>query len=111
MRKSTEFGADFQAIVDGITNVVYDIVDVSRRTMETTNKLGKEVKNEGELVIQDLEVSSKNLEDLGMSMIQAPSKGLKQNMASCSYEIGMDNVVNLCSKVCQGVVVYIGGGE
>jgi len=55
--------------------------------MATTNQLNKEIKNEGELVIQDLEVVVRNLEDLGRDMCVAASKGLKQNMASCSYEI------------------------
>lgn len=87
MRKSTEFGQDFQDIVDGITTVVYDIVDNSRKTIQTSQELPKDIKSEGELVIQDLEYATKNLEDLGFSMMEAPSKSLKQNMASVSYEI------------------------
>jgi hypothetical protein len=86
MRKSTEFGSDFMSIVDSITHVVYDIIDVSRATI-STKSMGKEAGSEGELVIQDLEVVVRNLEDLGGEMVRGGGKGVKQSMASCSYEI------------------------
>lgn len=86
MRKSSTFGPDFITTVHSITDIVYDIADNSHKTMQAS-RLSSDIKSEGQLVIADLQSASKNLDELGEEMVNGASKTLKQNMASCSYEI------------------------
>ncbi|KAJ3290305.1 component of the polarisome [Borealophlyctis nickersoniae] len=86
MRQSTTFGQDFKDTVRGITDIVDNLVSVSRRTLAKPSAV--EFRTRGEMILQDLANANQKLEELGVSMVNSPqSKSLKQRLASSSYEI------------------------
>ncbi|KAH9275123.1 hypothetical protein BASA83_002347 [Batrachochytrium salamandrivorans] len=86
MRQSSNFGQGFKDTVTGITNIVDNLVEVSRSTLNRPP--GAEFLERGENILQELSTANIRLDELGTSMINSPqSKTLKQKLASSSYEI------------------------
>ena len=84
MRQSTSFGQDFTDTVNRISNIVENLVKVSRRTLSKNSS----IRDRGENILNDLSSANIKLEELGISMVNSPpSKSLKQKLASSSYEI------------------------
>ena len=83
MRQPGPFGQEFLDIVHGIIDVVQHVIKESRLTLSTT-----ELSANASLVLKDLSSVCLELDTIGKDMTgPTPSNGLKQKMASSSYEI------------------------
>lgn len=89
MRQKEPLSLEFKDIVQGITSIVYAVIQTSNKTFESRE--AESVAKAGHGILDQLYESNGNLERLGAQMIEMPdSKTTKQRLASSSYEIAKD---------------------
>ncbi|KAJ1569780.1 component of the polarisome [Nowakowskiella sp. JEL0078] len=83
MKQTSNLGPDFGRTVRNITEIVNNVVQVSRRVLQRSNK-----RNQAEDILLDLERSNVRLGDLGEEMSKyTAAKQDKQRLATSSSEI------------------------
>jgi hypothetical protein len=92
MRSSDSF--DFEDTVQGITQIVENLVVVSQKTLQRTT--AAHLRRDGEASLHDLSDANERLSELGRSVNESQSKQLKQKLAGSSYEIAKVLFIYMC---------------
>lgn len=88
MRQSTSYGQDFKDTVAGITNIVDELVTATQSAFGQPS--ASHLRVQGEEILRSLRSSNEKLQELGESIVnipQAQAKGVKQKLASASYDV------------------------
>eukprot|EP00158_Paraphelidium_tribonemae_P004503 Partr_v1_DN26791_c0_g1_i1_m8372 putative cell polarity protein len=79
--RQAEFGAEFRQTITNITNVVENLIHVSRSSLDQT-----EYEAKSEVIIKNLADSNMRLSDMGDGML-SEKKPSKQRLAGAAYEV------------------------
>jgi hypothetical protein len=83
MRQPGPYGKEFMEIVNSIATIVDAVAQES-----AANLAGSHIETPSKPIIIQLSTVKDEMKSIGKEMVmEAPTKSLKQKMASCSYEI------------------------
>ena len=87
MRQPSAEGNDMQRLINNVMNFVENIIFETRSTFDITPDLHPDMRADCDDILELLEDDRDKLLDMADQIITSKDRGIKQQIANCSYEI------------------------